>query len=637
MSKPDKPLSATVEDLVQLRAIISQFQATYKSILEKSPTPELFEYYLKLGNAKIETGEAVSTLDRLKGIIETPQIKVAVRIRQLGEAEKLPFLTGLLNVNFKAAAGTDQTLQTFLDIIPTVDDKTKKLLKFNDESTKLSTDYYSYPPTLPLMANDLLLVRICTDKSYRRISDFVESKSIKYNNSHNAKLAIRGRSIMDFLLLEILEEKFPNLYENDLVVIRSRLMSSEQLAKFAFGYNLVDSMKYNLSSDANIEEKMVICGNIFLSYIAGLQMENYDLKEIKLWLKKLYEPLVIDLKASTTPIGKIALIELENLFKSITNLTKLPFDNIKYEIVEVKSDPHLAHVLVGGEVLGVGVSSVSFEDAKDRAVLDVMDNQNSINKIFTIMKESYLRNRGELVPVDHNQQQSMAVAVHDNYSDPHAYQTNSRDANTAPRSQYRMSSVTSEVSQGIHEQYPYQQNSMYQNQMPPQNVGYQQSPPPMQRYGQQPTYQQQPPPPQQQQQPMFSQFGQPQPLPPQMQMSRGSPHNSYQQINNQMNSFGVPEPVSAFNQPINCPRVPLSVKEINMQAKNDLYAILGPLQLKADYDVNQVGTEYHTICSCNGIQLGFGVDTSKKKSSQKSAMAALDNHGALHQLGVPNR
>ncbi|KAI5951214.1 hypothetical protein KGF54_004288 [Candida jiufengensis] len=622
MSKPDKPLLVTIEDLTQLRANISQFQATFKSICEKAPTVELYEYYLKLANTPGVTNEAVSTIDRLKGVIETPQIKVAVRIRQLAEAKKLIFLSGLVDVNFKAAAGTDQSLEKFLDIIPDVDDETKKLLKFDQNKTKLSTDYYSYPPTLPLITNEILLVRISTDKSYRRISDFVESSSSKYNNSHNGKLANKGRSIMDFLLLEILEEKLPNLYETDLVVIRNRLMSPEQLAKFAFGYNLVDSMKYNLSSDANLEEKMVVCGNIFLSYIAGLYMENYDLKEINLWLKKLYEPLVVDLKATTTPVSKIALTELENLFKSITNLTKLPFDNVKYEIIEVQPDPHVVHVLINEEVLGVGASSVTFEDAKDRAVLDVMDNQKNINRIFSIMKECYMKNRGELTTIDHTTQTPSAEELHDNYPNQHQYRSNSfSDANSTPIQSYAYAHPQQQQQQQQQQQHMYQQDLRYSlQQLPPQNMGYQRtSPPSMPRYGQQPAYHQPSPPQQHQQQ--------------QYQMPRTSPPNSYQQMNTPMNNFGVPE-VNAFNKPITCPKVPLSVKDIDMQARNDLYAKLGPLQLKADYEVNQIGFEYHTLCSCKGIQLGFGVDTSKQKSGQKSAMGALMNHAALHELGV---
>ncbi|KAI5963719.1 uncharacterized protein KGF55_002599 [Candida pseudojiufengensis] len=695
MSKQDKPLLQVLDELTQLRASVSQFQATFKLIIEKSPSPEKFIQYLKLSeNNNDILGEATSTIERLKGLIDTPQIKVAVRIRQLYEVEKLPFLTALSNVNFKTTSTNDQSLEKFLDVVSDFDDKKKKSKDTKKEDLTKSTDYYSYPPTLPLINDETLLIKICTDKSYRRISDFVESSSTKYNNSHNGKLAIKGKSILDLILIEILETKLPNLYENDLIVIKNRLISFEQLAKFSFGYNLIDSMKYNLSSNAEIEQKMKICGNIFLAYIAGLQNNGYSLEEIKTWLNKLYEPLIIDLESTTTPVAKIALIELNNLFKSITNLTKLPYENIKYEILEVKTDPYVAHVVINDEILGFGVSSISFEDAKDRAVMDVMDNQSKINKIFVMLKDNYMKNK---IQYTTSASSPKIIQGENEIQNQSNIQSLGGDLSTtpmvafayAPPEQSHHDRDHIQAHQNLHQTlqspFPQQQFQSQIDQSQSQSQSHQQQqqhqqPHPQQHLSQQHLAQQQQQPLQHSQSQQSLQYPSSQ-LPLQQlhqvqqqqqqyhtgtpavyahqqsyyqtsptQLSQSPPHqflpynqiqhptqspipsHMYQESNNNINHNGNP-----FNEPITCPIISLSIKDIDMKAKTDLYAKLGPLQLKADYIVEQKGSEYYTLCLCKGKQLGYGADFSKQKSGQKAAMAALSNQIALRELGVPIR
>ena len=59
---------------------------------------------------------------------------------------------------------------------------------------------------------------------------------------------------MQLCLVEVLEESYPRLLDEDIQFISHKLMAPIILTKFAFGYNLVDHLKYNVSVDADYEE-----------------------------------------------------------------------------------------------------------------------------------------------------------------------------------------------------------------------------------------------------------------------------------------------------------------------------------------------------------------------------------------------
>ena len=150
-----------------------------------------------------------------------------------------------------------------------------------------------------------------TDRSYRQPLDFIELASNDYNKSHNGRLVLRGRAIMQLCLVEVLEESYPRLLDEDIQFISHKLMAPIILTKFAFGYNLVDHLKYNVSVDADYEEKLQIIGNIFLAYMGGLKTEGYDLSDLKLFVKRLYEPVIADYMNKNDVLSKVALVELD--------------------------------------------------------------------------------------------------------------------------------------------------------------------------------------------------------------------------------------------------------------------------------------------------------------------------------------
>lgn len=635
MSKEHKSFLTVLDDLSAIKSNVPQLQATFNILMAKTPTRDRYEYLSHLTSSDVP-GEAASIVYKVQALIQTPQTKVSVRLKELYDMKKLPMLAALSKIGFKLTLPEqERELGAFLDAVPTEEEIVNKDESRGRDAPKLSVDYFSYPPTLPVISNKLLLIRVTTDKSYRQASDFIELTSEKYTNSHNAKLALRGRVTMELILWDLLDEKFPNMYEKDLLAIRDRLMSLEVLAKFAFGYSLVDVMKYNLSVDADDETKMEVCANIFLAYIAALEMDGYDFKDIKLWLKILYQPLISELSEWTTPLAKVAFVEFESLLKLITNVNRYPQSIVKFEILEIQKDPFIVQIIVGDdrEILGVGVSSTSFDDAKDRAVLDIMDDQGKVVRIFSILKHHYLRTRngsriesvsvlGPILTNDMAFQQMTPTRTQVNYVSAAPLYGRSI-LPSAPSSQGNAPYVTrgSRIpsSNQVMDAQPHDQNQAM--------IRYSQQSPPSQ-----PMYTQQ-------QLLPYDQQGYAQSL----DHGRYSPKETYTPLterrdNNQSSDYhseNCDQQDYELQQPYET--IPLSHREVDMRARSDLYAVLKPLQLKAEYKVTHEGTVHHAVCSCNRIDLGAGIDTSKQKATQKSAMAALSNRNALIKLGVVPR
>ncbi|EGW32310.1 uncharacterized protein SPAPADRAFT_61388, partial [Spathaspora passalidarum NRRL Y-27907] len=391
MDQIKKPLLVTCDELNQIKGGVSQLQATLNSTVSKAPTEDQFKLLSALvQNPQDIKGESKSTIDRIQQLLATPQTRVAVRLRQLFDSGQLPLIEALLKVDFKSP-NADRYLADFLEYNPRLPqgDSTKPST-VSSMSASSNSKEYSYPPPLPPIHNQTLLIRITTDKSYRQPSDFLESAiTHDFNKSHNAKLAIGGRTIMELVLYEILDEMLPNMYEDDLLVIRSKLISPSILTKLAFGYRLVDHTKYSLSTSVDFDEKLELISKLFLSYIAGLNIEGYSIYEIKTWIRKLYEPMIQDILTDYTPNAGVALIELNLLFKSVQNVYKIPDDNIKYEIIQIESDPYVAQVLINDEPLGVGTSTISFEEAKTRAASDILNDRERVARIINILFENY--------------------------------------------------------------------------------------------------------------------------------------------------------------------------------------------------------------------------------------------------------
>ena len=573
-SIPDSLLFTWCDDLHQVKGNVSQIQATLSQILSKAPTVEEYREMTNHLDGGSFMQDSKQVVDRIKSLITSSQVKVAVRMRQLFDHGQLPLLLALSKINFKSQ-NADKFVGHLLDYVPPINlaDSIPSALRNGEEFGEAKLiDLYSYPPQLPPISDDILMIRIFTDKSYRQPSDFLELQENRdYNRSHNSKLSIRGRSILELVMFELLDDSFPAMFDDEIFVLRHRLLSSTILAKLAMGYNLVDACKYNISQSISVEEKMEIFAKIFLSYVAGLSINGYKMDEIKQWINHLYGPIIKELKQESEneenyPVTKSSLTELQFLFQQVTNIYQLQPDQVKLEFEEMESEMFAVQIKIKNEVLGVGTSSVSIVDAKERAARDIMGDPQKLNSIALIILKNYRPATKEDNTLDSGSITPQATP-----------QMSTQEILNIPipgPPQPSLPPVPQSTSKPTRYVAPYTEN-------PSGSVGYIRPLP----YS-------------------APSVGQPQPLP-------------YNQI--------APYGVKPYEQRSN---------GIDTNSKNTLYALLGQNHLAPVYKVQRSGNNFQSTVMVNETVLGVGYDTNKKIASQRAAQSALSNKTVLRTLGV---
>lgn len=381
------------DDLHQVRGNVSQLQATLNQILGKAPTGTQYRELLRTYDTNTQNPSPI--LEKLRASLHSPQVKVAVRLKSLYDKGFLPFLLLLTKINFKSSKA-DRFVGYLLDYNPPKNDKT-----FVDKETKAvssSADSALYPPTLPPLDNLLLLKLVLTDKSLRQPSDFLELEfsdgKHDFNNNHNRKLAMQGLNRLNLCLVEILDETFPNAHEDDIEHLRYRLTTTHVLAKLGFCYNFADSVLHQISKDASTDAKLTIFRNVFLAYIGAMAKVSYSFEETKMWVGKLYQPIISrlqdeckDQQRFKSP-GVIAFAELLFLVARVNNYFEEPTKKIRYEFEVLEVDPYVCQLHVGELDLGIGRGS-TLPAAKQNAAYETFNSKELRTQLITHIIDNY--------------------------------------------------------------------------------------------------------------------------------------------------------------------------------------------------------------------------------------------------------
>ncbi|CAK7909223.1 hypothetical protein CAAN3_10S05248 [[Candida] anglica] len=392
MSITKKDILGWCDDLHTLKGCVSQFQSSINSIIARAPSKHQFELLEK----DLESRNPNQPLtEKAKSLLYTPQAKVGIRLKELYNDDRLPLLALINKVNFKSQ-NADKWVSYLLDYSPPKDigkeefNLIKKGVVRRIEPTYPGSEY---PPTLPPIDpvnGQQILNKVLTDKSFRQPSDYLESANADdFSQRHNAKYALRGQKILECCVMDLVDEKFPTLHEDDLYLLSYKLVSPTILTKFALGYNLVSELNYSVTMNGlEIESKLKILSNLFLAYIAGLVPSKrdkhphipseftYNYEEIKAWLRKLYKPIMEEFHSKHNPMEIFYKNELEFLFGK---------DEIIYSEIENEFSI-VIEVKLGDDVLGVGTSS-SKEEAINKAAEQAFRNKEKIDKILLERQE----------------------------------------------------------------------------------------------------------------------------------------------------------------------------------------------------------------------------------------------------------
>lgn len=373
------------DDLHQVKGNVSQFQATLNQVLAKAPLVTKYRELLRAFDDK-ETVQAMSGLgqlgERLRVSLHSPQVKVAVRLKQLFDKGSLPFMSGLTRINFKSAK-SDRYVGYLLDYQPGKSGRGDILLQGDEDKAprgETENEAAPFPPNLPPIDNKAVMKLILTDKSLRQPSDFLESETSEngshdFNNLHNRKLALKGRRVLELALWEVLETRLPAAHEDDIQFLLRRLMAKPILAKLAYCYNLPERVHHLASAELALEDKMTVFQNVLLAYIGGMSRAHYSFREIKGWISKLYEPLVAKVHGECYENGRlknvasVALAEFHFLMARVTNaLAGDPTKKIRYEFTVLDHDPVVVKLSVGDKDLATGTGATEMDARRDAAL-----------------------------------------------------------------------------------------------------------------------------------------------------------------------------------------------------------------------------------------------------------------------------
>lgn len=388
-----------LEELTQMKGHISQLQATLNQVLLRAPLVTKFKELCGVleqpGSLPPALASNPQTVERLKQTINTPQIKVAVRIKELCDKGYLPFLLTLAKCNFKLSK-FDRHVGYLMHYKPPKD---QVLLKEGKNGRLVGKDIEMYPPSLPPIDNTSLLKLVLTDKSLRQPSDFLELQfhdgHHDFNNNHNRKLALKGKALLEYLLLEILDDKFIHkAHEDDVIYVKNRLTSTMILAKFAYIYNLTDELQHGVSEELNFEDKLVVFKNVFLAYIQALTMLNYSTAEIKRWLEALYEPMMEKLLSKYSDgeilrnVYAVALSEFHFLMTRVSNYFEQSTKKIRYDFNVVELDPYVVTLNIGGEDYSTGTDGSEI-GARQKAAYELFQSKTLRSKLMKYLLKNY--------------------------------------------------------------------------------------------------------------------------------------------------------------------------------------------------------------------------------------------------------
>lgn len=312
----NKDLVTWNDDLNHAKGSIAQLQAAILQVVKRTPNVQEFNELIQIINrasAGLNDGDKF-LIEKLKLLLNTPQLKIGMKFKQLFELEELPFLKMLTLIHLKLnkdgkewGIKEDQLLNYLLEYhrkedsdVSVIDADVKELQQLNEQIVDIDAeDGNGFKPADMNQQADINLpdlLPIKDDKLFKRTflhESFIDPLNEIENlediaNSDNSKLVILGRMVLRGLLIEILMQKYPKLYHEDMLMMVEQLMNVNILFKLSLVYNLVDNFKFKVSDKVPMSEKLTIIGDIFLSYMGGLSFE-YSRIKLKIWVYNIYK------------------------------------------------------------------------------------------------------------------------------------------------------------------------------------------------------------------------------------------------------------------------------------------------------------------------------------------------------------
>lgn len=360
------------EDLSQVKGSLAQLQRSINQIVTTIPKfNELGNliHVLNSNSASNNTDKFVN--EKLRSLCFSPPVQLGAKLKQLYENDKLPFLKLLVLLNLKSIPPTTLNYILAYDELSSIKPEDVEFLQ-ELQAEKIAQVDLDIPSLLPIK-DSLLYRKVFLDKSF--IDPIIAVVNMdNYVRQFNDRLIQRGRVYLRLILAEIAGYKYPTCFVEDIEVIIDKLMDINLLFKFSMIYRLIDQLKYKLLDKLTPDRKIELIGNLFLSYVGGLSIEQL-MNDMKIWIYKLYRNILPKVKSS------LQSFPTKQLPAMIYSQFNFMFDGTGYRFEVLETDPYVVKLYIK-QFSYIGTSAVSEEMAKINAVKELLTDKPAKTKIF---------------------------------------------------------------------------------------------------------------------------------------------------------------------------------------------------------------------------------------------------------------
>jgi len=217
-----------------------------------------------------------------------------------------------------------------------------------------------------IFKNKALLQRALTHRSYL-------NENPDYPLEDNERLEFLGDAVLDFITGEYLYHRFPEMAEGRLTNLRSALVRTETLARFAVKLNLGDFLLLGRGEeDSGGRKRPAILCDAFEAFIGALYLDQ-GLEAARQFVYAVIDPALQEILASDH--DKAAKSRLQEVAQSFCQLTPT------YRTVKEEGPDHAkeftVEAVIGDKVYGrgIGFSKQSAAQAAAQQALQVLEQE----------------------------------------------------------------------------------------------------------------------------------------------------------------------------------------------------------------------------------------------------------------------
>lgn len=292
-----------IHDLISIEHSISLIQENLKKLIETSPNATELKNYINslvqqsLDKDSSQNGEVAA---KVLLLAKSHKIQLASQIKSLYDDNKLPIFNQIINFNDNTVLDSVDDVQLLI--------KEKRQEQYNSQKEEDDINYHSILPKLPVIYDSILESKVFIHKSATNSN--LHSSKLDQVQSNNERLEFLGDAVLETIVSDIIESKYPSFDEGQLTLLRSTLVKNETIEIISRAYKFPEWQQELLKShliktELDINSKFKNnkrIADLFEAYIGAIFIDkgrNGDAYNfIKSWLMDVYKPILDEFEQS---------------------------------------------------------------------------------------------------------------------------------------------------------------------------------------------------------------------------------------------------------------------------------------------------------------------------------------------------